>query len=85
MSAPPPPPVAVIFDLDGLLLDTESLCVSVAASVLAAHGKQLTAAAHRAALGKRPLDCWEAVRGELGIQASAQELVDASEPLLEAQ
>jgi hypothetical protein len=35
-------PKAFVFDLDGLILDTESLCVEVARQVLAAHGAELT-------------------------------------------
>ena len=44
----------------------------------------LTPPACRAALGKRPLECWQAVADILGIDATAQQLVDASVPLLAA-
>lgn len=79
-------PQAYIFDLDGLILDTESLCVEVATQVLQRYGKQLTQQAQRAALGKRPLDCWRDVAAELGLSetVSAEQLVAESEPLLAA-
>lgn len=79
-------PQAYIFDLDGLILDTESLCVDVATQVLQRYGKTLTQAAHRAALGKRPLDCWRDVAAELGLQGQVtpEQLVAESEPLLAA-
>ena len=33
---------AVIFDLDGTIIDTESLCVDISREVVARHGKKLT-------------------------------------------
>lgn len=41
-----------------LLRPPETLCVQVAREVVARHGKALTLEAQRAALGKRPLECW---------------------------
>jgi hypothetical protein len=41
------------------------------------------AEAQRAALGKRPLDCWQDVAALLGLQVPAQELFDQTEPLLQ--
>ena len=60
--------------------------MEVASQVLARYDKQLTQAAQRAALGKRPLDCWRDVAAELGLQGvvSAEQLVAESEPLLAA-
>ncbi|WIA22630.1 hypothetical protein OEZ86_009609 [Tetradesmus obliquus] len=77
-------PAAFIFDLDGLIIDTESLCIEVAQQVLAQHGKVLTKEAQRTALGKRPLDCWRDVAALLGLDVPAQQLFDQTEPLLEA-
>jgi len=59
---------ACIFDLDGLILDTEMMCADVAASVLRAHGAALTPEASKAAMGKRPLDCWRDVVAVLKLQ-----------------
>jgi hypothetical protein len=41
------------------------------------------AEAQRAALGKRPLDCWRDVAALLGLAVPAQELFDQTEPLLQ--
>lgn len=50
--------------------------------VAESHGAVLTAEAAELALGMRPLDAWAAVAEALGIERSAQELFDQSEPLL---
>lgn len=52
--------------------------------MLARYGAELTKDAHRAALGKRPLDCWREVAAVLKLDVPAQELLDATEPLLRA-
>ncbi len=64
----------------------ESLCIDVAQQVLAVYGKQLTKEAQRAALGRRPLDCWCDVAKLLGLEGvvTGQQLFDQSEPLLTA-
>jgi beta-phosphoglucomutase-like phosphatase (HAD superfamily) len=78
------PITALIFDLDGLLLDTESLCLEVGRQVLSRHSATLTKEAAAVALGKRPLDCWSDVAQVLGLQVPAQQLLDESELLLRA-
>lgn len=60
----------------------ESLCIEVAQQVLSQYGKTLTPEAQRAALGKRPLDCWRDVARVLQLDVSAQTLFDETEPLL---
>lgn len=78
------PVKAVIFDLDGTLLDTESLVRSVSAAVLERHGAKLTPAAEKAALGRRPVEAWQAVIDVLDVKGTtAQQLFDESEPLLQ--
>jgi hypothetical protein len=54
--------------------------------VLQRYGKQLTQQAQRAALGKRPLDCWRDVAAILGLSdtVTAEQLVAETEPLLAA-
>ncbi len=75
---------AVAFDLDGTLLDTESLVRSVSAEVLQRHGSKLTPEAEKGAVGRRPLDAWQAVIDTLDMKdATAQQLFDESEPLLQ--
>jgi len=75
----------VVVDLDGLVLDTETLCMQVAAEVLGRRGAAMTALAQRAALGKRPLEAWDATVQALGLAAcTGAELYAESEPLLSA-
>jgi hypothetical protein len=50
--------------------------------VLARYGKTITPAAQRAALGKRPLDCWAAVAKELDIPAAPETLLEETEQVL---
>lgn len=79
---PSRPVKAILFDLDGTVLDTETLVLEVVRCVAESHGAVLTAEAAELALGMRPLDAWAAVAEALGIERSAQELFDQSEPLL---
>lgn len=44
---------AVVFDLDGLMFDTEALYFRVSSEMLAARGKQFTAAMMRVLMGRR--------------------------------
>lgn len=75
----------VIWDLDGTVLDTESLVCEVSRSVLAAHGAELTPEAVKAGIGKRPIEAWQAVVDQLQLTSvTAQQLYDESEPLLTA-
>lgn len=73
---------AVIFDLDGTILDTETACHNVGQAIAAKYGKQLTKEVVAKALGKRALESWDIIRQELDIPATAQELLDLSEPEL---
>ena len=77
-----PPVKLVIFDLDGTLLETETLVLSVARDVVRAHGKKLTEEAIAASIGRRPVDAWQMVADILGIECSAEQLFSESEPLL---
>ncbi|KFM23423.1 Pseudouridine-5'-monophosphatase [Auxenochlorella protothecoides] len=79
---PPEPSACVIWDLDGTLLDTESLVAEVAREVIARHGGELTDAARAASLGKRPLEAWAAVAAALDLPVPAQQLLEESEALL---
>jgi hypothetical protein len=66
-------------------IPAESLCVEIASQVLKQRNVELTKEAQRAALGKRPLDCWRDVVNILGIKdATAEELFEETEPLLQA-
>lgn len=74
----------MIFDLDGTLISTETLVIAVARDVLKRYGKDLTAEAISASIGRRPLDAWQAVVDVLDLSSivTAQRLFDESEPLL---
>jgi hypothetical protein len=58
--------------------------MEVGRQVLAKYGATLTKEAAAVALGKRPLDCWADVASVLGLQVPAQQLLDETEPLLQA-
>ncbi|KAK9824264.1 hypothetical protein WJX72_009063 [[Myrmecia] bisecta] len=76
---------AVIFDLDGTLLDTESLVLEVAKAVVEQHGYTLTPDAQRAGLGRTPIDAWNAVVENLQMKGvTPEQLFAESEPLLAA-
>ena len=61
----------------------ESLVLDVAKGVLRNHGHDLTPEAQKAAIGRRPLEAWQATIDCLGIQGvTAQQLFDESEVLL---
>lgn len=73
----------IIWDLDGTLIDTESLICEASKKVLAAHGAELTPACVAAGMGKRPLEAWQAVIDTLQLKGvTSQQLYDESEPLL---
>lgn len=85
MGAVPERPVrCVIWDLDGTVLDTESLIAGVAQEVLASHGAELTPVARLNSVGRRPLEAWAAVREALQVEAPAQQLLEESEAMLRA-
>lgn len=66
-----------------MLIFTESLVLEVAGSVLANHGEKLTSDVQKAAIGRKPLDAWQATIDELGMRdVTAKQLLDESEPLL---
>jgi len=68
---------AVIFDLDGLLIDSETLYHKVSYVMTAELGKTLTEATIAKQMGRSPLESLEIYRRDLGIEhLSAQELVD---------
>ena len=53
--------------------------------MVAQHGAQLTKDVARLGLGKRPQECWVAIAEALQLQVPAQQLVEESEPELQAQ
>ena len=68
------------------LSSTESLVLGVARSVLESHGSKLTPEAQRAAIGRKPLDAWQATIDAVGLQGvTAEQLFNESEPMLKSQ
>lgn len=73
----------LIWDLDGLILETETLVIKYATAVLQSHGYDLTSDAIACSIGKRPLDAWQAVVDMLNITSiTAEQLLAESEALL---
>lgn len=60
----------------------ESFVTEAVKAVVEAHGKALTQEALQASSGRRPLEAWQTVKEMLGIECSAQQLFDESEPVL---
>eukprot|EP00890_Picochlorum_soloecismus_P003117 jgi/Picsp_1/3806/NSC_01318-R1_riboflavin kinase len=75
-------PTCVIFDLDGTLIDTETIVLGVSQSILNKYDKVLTKDAIAASIGKRPLDAWQQVIDILNIPATAEELFHETESVL---
>jgi len=59
---------AVVFDLDGLMFDTEALFFRVASDMLAARGKVFTAEIMRAMIGRRSVEAGELLRSMAGLE-----------------
>lgn len=71
----------VIFDLDGTILSTEQLVISVASTVLEKYDKELTDDVIASSMGKTPLDAWKSVTDmlDLSSRVTPQQLFDQSE------
>lgn len=72
---PPPKVRAVVFDLDGLMFDTEALFARVAGELLAARGKAFTPEIMRAMIGRRAAEAYPALRAMAGLEESADDLL----------
>ncbi len=60
---------AVIFDMDGLMFDTESLFSIVQTDIALKHGKVFTLEIQNKMMGRKPLDAIKVMLEELGIDA----------------
>ncbi|MGE3821377.1 MAG: HAD family hydrolase [Isosphaeraceae bacterium] len=68
-------PRAVVFDLDGLMFDTEALFAKVIADMLAARGKPPNPEIMRAMIGRRAVEAGEAFRVLSGIDEPTEALM----------
>jgi HAD superfamily hydrolase (TIGR01509 family) len=66
---------AVVFDLDGLMFDTEALFFRVSSQALAARGKSFTPEMMQAMLGRRAIDAVNAWKTLAGIDQPAEDLL----------
>lgn len=66
---------AVVFDLDGLIFDTEALFHRVAGEMLEARGKRFTAEIMAAMIGRRAVDAGETFRRMAGLDEPADALM----------
>jgi HAD superfamily hydrolase (TIGR01509 family) len=69
---------AVVFDLDGLMFDTEALFAKVAGDMLAARGKRLTPEILEAMIGRRAVDAGAAFKALTGLDEPAEDLIAES-------
>jgi len=81
-------PAACLFDLDGLLLDTEPLHAEAWQRAASRFGRPLTPTELMALRGRRRLDCADAVLGWIsgsgGPELSREELLAVRQPIAEA-
>lgn len=71
----PDPICAVVFDLDGLMFDTEALFVRVCSEMLAARGKEFAPEIMRAMIGRRAVDAGHALKTMTGLEEPAEVLL----------
>ena len=66
---------AVVFDMDGLMFDTEALFHRVAAEMLAEHGKEFTSEMMSAMIGRRAVDAGAAFKRLSGLEGTVEDLM----------
>jgi HAD superfamily hydrolase (TIGR01509 family) len=71
----PDPIRAVVFDLDGLMFDTEALFFRVSSEMLAARGKTFTPEIMRAMIGRRAVDAGHVLKTMTGLDAPVEVLL----------
>ena len=72
----PGPIRAVVFDLDGLMFDTEALFVRVAGELLAARGKAFTPEILGAMIGRQAAEAYPAMKALAGLEETPEALRD---------
>jgi HAD superfamily hydrolase (TIGR01509 family) len=66
---------AVVFDLDGLMFDTEALFYQVSSEVLASRGKRFTPEIMRAMIGRRSAEVADVLKTLAGLEEPVEVLV----------
>ncbi len=66
---------AVVFDLDGLMFDTEALFFEVSSDVLASRGKSFTAEIMRAMIGRRSAEVGHVLKTLAGLEEPVEVLL----------
>lgn len=69
-------PEAVIFDMDGLLVDSEPLWVVVERSLIEERGREYNPAITAKYVGMRLLEFWHGMRSDYGFSEQARELME---------
>jgi HAD superfamily hydrolase (TIGR01509 family) len=67
-------PAALIFDMDGLMIDSERLYFAAEREMAAAYGKQIRDEQLWPLMGRKPIESLRLLRGILGIDTPAEEL-----------
>lgn len=68
-------PKAVIFDMDGVIVDSEPLYFEIEKRSFASHGFSLNEAEHHAYVGVPLRTMWEQLKGAYGLEPSVEELL----------
>ncbi|MBN2399078.1 MAG: HAD family phosphatase [Candidatus Aminicenantes bacterium] len=76
LQQPNPKPSALIFDMDGLMIDSERLYFAAEREMAAAHGKELRDEELWPLMGRKPIESLRLLRGILGIETSPEELLE---------
>ncbi|ALG69336.2 HAD-IA family hydrolase [Beggiatoa leptomitoformis] len=74
----------VIYDMDGVLLDTEPFYTEVTQQIVQQHGKTFTWALKSQMMGRKPLDAAKILVDALELPITAEEYLISREPLLDA-
>lgn len=72
----------LIYDFDGLLLDTEPIYCQVYSAIARRYGKAFTPALHRKIMGRQALECAQILVDDLDLPLTAQAHMEARDQLI---